>query len=195
MSRIILRFLNFPGLLILTLIAVGLQTSLFTFWPLNYLQPDIVLLVVVWAALKRGFWEGGWITLLVSDFAELHSAAPQGMFMITYMAVFLLVRGLSRLVVIPNLNSLVMVTLFISVFWKLSSLGVLHLLGASGNQWRHTLMYLFPGSIVEGVIGIWVYRALESYDWFTFKSVRRGDAEQSSPDIEGMEEELRLYQG
>lgn len=195
MTRIILRFLNLPGLLLLTLLAIGVQTSLFSFWPLNYLQPDIVLLVVIWASLKRGFWEGGWITLLASDFAELHSATPQGLFMITYMLVYLLMRGLSRWIVIPNLYSLVMMTLFASVFWKLSSLGVLHLLGASSNQWRHTLLYLFPGAIVEGMIGIWIYRGLERYDWMTYKSVRRGgENEQTAPDIEGMEEELRLHE-
>ena len=105
MNKMFLRFINFPGLLVLTLMGIGIQTSLFSFWPLNYLQPDIVLFIVVWAALRRNFWEGGWITLFVADFAELHSAAPQGMFMITYMLVFLLVRGLSRLVVIPNLYS------------------------------------------------------------------------------------------
>jgi hypothetical protein len=140
MTRILLRFFNFPGLILLTVLAIAVQTSLFSFWPLNYLQPDVVLLVVVWMALKRGFFEGGALTLIISDFAELHSASPQGLLMIGYMTVFLAMRGLSRLIVIPNVISLVMVTLFVSLFWKLECLGVLHLLGAGGNQWRHTLL-------------------------------------------------------
>jgi hypothetical protein len=185
MTRIVLRLFNLPGLLVLTLLGIGIQTSLFSFWPLNYLQPDIVLLIVVWAALKRGLWEGGWITLFVADFAELHSAAPQGMFLMTYMMVFLGVRGLARLIVIPNLNSLVMVTLFISLFWKLDCLGVLHLLGASSNQWRHTLLFLFPGAIVEGLISIWVYRGLEKYDWATYKSARPEHAAEDELQLEG----------
>ncbi|MGK5083347.1 hypothetical protein WDW37_08565 [Bdellovibrionota bacterium FG-1] len=189
MTRIVLRFLNFPGLIFLTLIAIGIQTSLFAFWPLHYIQPDVVLLVVIWASLKRGLWEGGWITLFAADFAELHSAAPQGMFLLTYMAVFLGVRGLSRMIVIPNIHALVLVTMFISIFWKLASLGVLHLLGASGNQWRHTLLFLFPGAIVESFAGIWVYRGLEKYDWLTFK---RPHNEYSAQDTE---EELYLYEG
>jgi hypothetical protein len=187
MTRILLRFFNFPGLLLLTLFGIAIQTSLFTFWPLNYLQPDIVLLVVIWAALKRGFWEGGWVTLFIADFAELHSATPQGMFLISYMAVFLAVRGLSRLVVIPNLSSLVMVTLFVSVFWKLSCLGVLYLLGASANQGRHTLLFLFPGAIIEGAMALWVYGWLEKYDWATFKSARTEHSEQ--------DEELQIFEG
>jgi hypothetical protein len=178
MTRILLRFFNFPGLVLLTLIGMAIQTSLFSFWPLNYLQPDIFLLVVVWMALKRGLFEGGMLVLILSDFAEMHSAAPQGVLMITYMAVFLGVKGLARLIVIPNLHSLVMVTLFVSIFWKLSCLGVLQLLGAGGNQWRHTLLYLFPGAVIEGVLSIWGYRALEHYDRMTHRKTYqdRGDA-------------------
>lgn len=185
MTRILLRFFNFPGLVLLTLLGIAVQTSLFSFWPLNYLQPDIVLLVVVWMALRRGFAEGGVLTLVISDFAELHSAAPQGMFMITYMGVFLCVRGLARLVVIPNVHSLVMLTLFISLTWKLECLGILHLLGAGGNQWRHTLLYLFPGAVVEGMLSIVVYRALEKYDWATYKSVRKEHADDDDLELEG----------
>lgn len=190
MTRILLRFFNFPGLILLTLLGIAVQTSLFSFWPLNYLQPDVVLLVVVWMALKRGFFEGGMLTLIISDFAELHSAAPQGMFMITYMSVFLCMRGLARLIVIPNVNSLVMVTLFVSLFWKLECLGVLHLLGAGGNQWRHTLLYLFPGAVIEGVLSIWVYRGLEKYDGATYKSVRKENAALMSDDELALEGEV-----
>lgn len=189
MTRILLRFFNSPGLALLTLLGIAIQTSLFSFWPLNYLQPDIVLLVVIWMALKRGFAEGGVLTLVISDFAELHSAAPQGMFMLTYMIVFLCVRGLARLIVIPNIPSLVMVTLFISLGWKLVCLGILHLLGAGGNQWRHTLLYLFPGAVVEGLLSIVVYRMLERYDLATFKFVRKEHATLMSDDELALEGE------
>ncbi len=190
MNRILLRLFSDPGLIFLTLIAIGVQTSLFSFWPLQYLQPDIVLLVVVWLALKRGLFGGGLVTLIISDFAELHSAAPQGMFFITYMTVFLCMRGLSRVIVIPSINSLVMVTLFVSLFWKLESLGILYLLGAGGNQWRHTLLYLFPGAVVEGLLSIWVYRGLEKYDWATYKSSRKEDAALMSDDELALEQEV-----
>jgi hypothetical protein len=189
-TRLVLRFLNFPGLLLLALIGFGVQTSLFSFWPLSFLQPDIVLFIVIWAALRRSLWEGGWMVIFLSDFAELHSAAPQGSLMMTYMAVFLGVRGFSRLVVLPNIHSLVMVTLFASVFWKLSTLGVLYLLGAAGNQWRHTLLYLFPGAIVEGILSLWAYKALERYDFTTFKISRRDD--QSVRDSRELDDELQF---
>ena len=65
-----------------------------------------------------------------------------------------------------------LVTLFASVFWKLTGLGLLYLLGGATNQWRHTLLLLCPGAVIEGAIGVWIYRWLEKYDWVTFKSAR-----------------------
>lgn len=182
MTRILLRFFNLPGLILLSLLGMAVQTSLFSFWPLSYLQPDLFLIVAIWMALKRGLFEGGILVLIVSDFAELHSAAPQGLLMITYMTVFLGMRALARLIVIPNLSSMVMVTLFVSVFWKLECLGILHLLGAGGNQWRHTLLYLFPGAVIEGLLSIWVYKFLDQYDRATFKKINQEHANELSDD-------------
>ena len=51
-------------------------------------------------------------------------------------------------------------------------MGVLHLLGDASNQWRHLLSLLFPGAVMEGVIGIWLYRMLERFDWVTYKNIR-----------------------
>lgn len=192
MTRILLRFFNFPGLILLTLLGVAVQTSLFSFWPLSYLMPDIVLIVVVWMALKRSFAEGGILTLIVADFAEMHSAAPQGLFLITYMTVFLGVRGLARLIVIPNLQSLILATLFASLVWKLESLGVLYLLGAGSNQWRHTLLYLFPGAVIEGLLSIWVYRGLDAYDRATFKTAASGGGDPSDRTYNPSEDEFSL---
>jgi hypothetical protein len=76
-----------------------------------------------------------------------------------------------------------MLTSFSSIAWKLASLLVLYLLGASANQWKHTVTYLFIGAAVEGVFSLWVYRWLERFDWVTYKNARAERA---------MEEELQL---
>ncbi len=172
MIRIILRSLNAPILVLMVAIGVAIQSSLFTSWPLLYFQPDFVLLAVVWCALRRGFLEGGIITLLVGEIAELHSATPQGLFLISYMAVFLMVRSASRFLVIPSLFSYAMITLISSIAWKLTGLLVLYLLGTSGNQWKHTITFLFIGSAVEGIFSLWIYRWVERFDWVTFKNAR-----------------------
>ena len=99
------------------------------------------------------------------------------------MAVFLLVRSASRFLVIPSLFSYAMLTMASSVIWKLLGLIVLYLLNVSGNQWKHTLAFLFIGAAVEGFFSIWIYRWLERFDWVTFKNARAEHA---------VDEELQL---
>jgi hypothetical protein len=187
MTRIILRALNAPILIIFILVGIAIQSSLFSSWPLLYFQPDVVLFAVVWCGLRRGFLEGGIITLIIANMAEIHSAAPQGLYLISYMSVYFLVRATSRFLVIPSLLSYSMLTSFCSMVWKLIGLLVLHLLGASGNQWKHTVTYLFLGAATEGVFSIWVYRWLEKFDWVTFKNARAEHAadEELQMDSEG----------
>jgi len=183
MTRIILRTLNPLFLIVLVLIGVAAQTSLFASWPLQYLQPDFVLIVVVWCALQRGFIEGGILTLIISSIAEIHSAAPSGLYMVSYMLVFLGVRVTSKFLVIPNYTYYALTTAFASIFWKLTGLGTLYLLGASANQWKHTMVLLFPGAVVQGMLSYWVYQWLERFDWITYKNAK---AEQA------LENELQL---
>jgi hypothetical protein len=172
MTKIILRLLNAPILLLIVVIGVALQTSLFNSYPFEYLQPDVVLVAVIWCALKREFTEGGILTLILADIAEIHSSSPAGLFMISYMLVYLGVRLANRLLVLPTFSSLITLTLCASVAWKLGNLAVLDMMGLSGNQWRHTLVLLLPGAVVQGVLAIWVFRWLERFDWLTFKNER-----------------------
>jgi len=171
-TRILLRFLNAPIFVLLVTIGVALQTSLFNSYPFLYLQPDVILLAVIWCALQRKFFEGGVLTLIFGNIAEIHSAAPQGLFLASYMTVYLVVRLTIRYFVIPNLSGLVILTLCASILWKFTYISVLSMMGAGSHQWRHLLVLLFPGAVMEGVAAIWVYRWLEKFDWVTVKSAR-----------------------
>lgn len=176
MTRILLRALNSPVLLLLVLVGIAIQSSLFNSWPLYYLQPDFSLLVVIWCALRRGFEEGGILTLLIGEINEIHSAAPSGVHLICYMTVYLMVRLSSRVVVLPTLLTYAVMALLGSMVWKLSSLLVLTLLGAGANQWRHTITYLFFGAAAEAICSLWVYRWLDKLDWLTFKNLKADQA-------------------
>lgn len=172
MKKIILRALNPVFFVLLVIIGIALQTSLFNSYPFMYLQPDLVLICVIWCALKRPFVEGGILTLLFADMAEIHSATPQGLFLMSYMTVFILVRGLARYVVVPHLSGMVMVALASSIAWKVIYLSILSMMDLAENQWRHTLVLLLPGAVMVGVASVWVFRWLEKFDWVTFKDPR-----------------------
>ncbi|MBC7691659.1 MAG: hypothetical protein H7222_07800 [Methylotenera sp.] len=184
MTRLFLSAINAPALILLAALGVAIQSSLFNSYPLQYLQPDIILVFIIWFGLKRGFGEGGILTLILANIAEIHSAAPQGVFLVTYMTLYLLIRSISRLFVIPNLSALIILTLGASIYSKLACLGVLHLLGLSGNQWQHTLLLLLPGSVMAGLSGIWIYRWLEQFDLVTFKNERTRSALENELQLE-----------
>ncbi len=183
MKRILLNFLNGPLLVLLAAIAVGLQTSLFAAWPFNLIQPDFILIGVVWCGLRRQFIEGGVLTLILAEIAEIHSGAPRGLYFASYLAIFLGIQALHRWLMIPNFSSYATMTLGASMAWKLLCLGILHILGVAENQWRHTLLFLAPGAVIEGTLAYFVFPWLEKFDWVTFKNPRAQQA---------LEEELQL---
>jgi cell shape-determining protein MreD len=168
MNRLILRNLNLPILILLTAIAIALQTSLFASWPLRYFQPDFVLLVVIWCALHRKLWVGGLITLLIGEAAELHSSVPQGVFLVSYMAVYLLVRAADKLFQLPTENSMVKLTLFCSTMWRGCVMLTMVLLSGHRNAVKQMFVQVVPGAVMAAVFGIWVYRALARFDVLTF---------------------------
>jgi hypothetical protein len=169
-NRLILRFLNFPILLLLTAIAIAIQTSLFAEWPLRFFQPNIVLLVVVWCALKRTFLEGGIFTLLIGDFAELHSAVPQGVFLLCYMALYLVLRAADKLLVLPTKPPMIKLSMACFAFWHISAMILMSSM-AHRPLWKSMIVHLVPGAVMAAVLGAWVFRALENFDLLTFKNV------------------------
>lgn len=183
MARLILSFLNFPLLLLFALLGIAFQGSLFYSYPLFYLQPDVVLLLVIWAALRRDFFEGGALTLVLAYFTEIHSSSPSGLFLSCYMLIFLLTGLFSKILIIPDLTGMVGFAIFGSVFWKLFSLAILAYLDAASSQWKHTISLMLPSAVIEGIFSIWIFRWLEKFDWITFKHPK---AKQS------IEDELRL---
>ena len=172
MTRLFLRWLNPVAIILMALLGIALQTSLFTFWVLPYFQPDIVLLLVLWCALQRSFLEGGILTILLADITEIHSSAPQGVFLITYMVVYLLVRLSDRLFVIPDVRAYATVSLLATVLSKAILILILHLLSVPPAQWKQVLVYVAPVAIINGLLGRWLFQKLDRFDWITFKSPR-----------------------
>ena len=170
MTRAILRALNSPILILIMIIAIALQSSLFASGWIRHFQPDFVLILVVWFGLRRNFGEGGVMTLLLANLNEIHTAAPQGLFLIGYMLVYLGIRVLSKLLVIPNLFSYSLIAGGSTVFFRLCCMIVLYLLGVSTFHWRYTFTSLFLSATAQTLFSIWIFRALDRFDWITYKN-------------------------
>jgi rod shape-determining protein MreD len=186
MTRLLLRAFNGPAIILIALMGIAIQTSFFSFWILPFLRPDFVLLIVIWCALRRDFTEGGILTLILANVSEIHTSAPSGMFMTSYMLVYFLVRSAARILVIPDLSSFLLITLWVSVFAKVCNISLLYLLGAQTLQIKQTIIYIFPTAVVNAILGKWLFQWLEKFDWFTFKDAR---ADRS---LSSLDDELQL---
>ncbi len=172
MTRALLKFINTPALILMTIIGLAIQSSLFAPWPLYLIQPDVVLLTVIWVGLRRHFTEGGVVTLLLANIAEIHSSTPQGIFLSSYMVIYFFIRLAAHFFVIPSFFSYAMFVFLSSLLWKFTHLLFLYLLGAGAHQWKHTLTFLLLDAALNAGYSLLVFQALEKFDWITFKNAR-----------------------
>ncbi len=172
MTRILLRLANFPILVLLACVLISVQSAVFISFPLYWLQPDLLLALVIWAGLKRDFTEGGILTLVFGYLLELHSTAPAGTFLSCTMAIFLGVRMAAQVLVLPDFHSWIRLTIVASIVGKIVVLLVLAVLGKAELQWKHTLVHLLPGAALSGLAGTWTYRLLNWLDKATHKDLR-----------------------
>lgn len=166
MTRLLLKAINGPGLLLIAVISVALQSTLFQTDTLRLFQPDLILFIVIWCALKRDILEGGVIVLILSNLGELHSTSPQGVPMVAYTSVYLLIRLFDRLLVV---SSILPLTLGAFLFIKLEQGIILKLMDAGDSIWRHILWFAIPGCLIQGTLSRGAYRFLTWYDRITLK--------------------------
>ena len=170
MKARLLKSLNAPGMIFIALILLTLQSTLFTNRTLAFFQPDAVLFMVLWVAMKREFAEGGFLALLFGYCVELQSGAPAGLFLADYMCVFLIARFLYQNFHILNRRTLIMVGIVASVFSRLNILFILYLMNKAENEWFHTLQLLAPSAIIHGALIPVVFQFLHRFDLWTLKN-------------------------
>ncbi len=170
MKRILLKALNTPGLILIAILAIAIQTSVFSGSLARYFQPDAILILVIWCALKRPFGEGGVLTLVFGNIAEIHSGAPQGLFLILSMLVFLGVRSASRYFVIQNRLHWVLLSLICLVLHHVGLWFALSLLDAPVPRLGYQSLLLLPALGSQSILAYFAFPWLENYDWSTYKS-------------------------
>ena len=166
----LLKALNIPGLILIALMALALQATLFSNQTVAFFQPDILLFLVLWVGMKREFGEGGILTLVFGYLVELKSGAPRGLFLTNYMFIYLMTRVFYKNFQVVNRRTLVLIGIAAALFSQLNILFILYLLNKADNQWFHTIQLLAPTAIVHGVLIPFVFRALYKYDFITLKN-------------------------
>jgi rod shape-determining protein MreD len=165
-----LKALNIPGLFLITLLLLTLQSTLFTHPALRFFQPDLVLFLVLWVGVKRSFVEGGWLTLGFGYLVELLSGAPQGLYLTVYTLIYFATRMLNQNFQILNRRTITLLGIGTSVLARLLVLLILFVLDKADNKWFHTLQLLAPTAIIHGVLVGWFFRMFYRFDDWTLKN-------------------------
>ena len=187
MKARLLKLSNFPGMLVIALFALTLQSTLFNYPSIAFFQPDLLIFFTLWAAVRRNFIEGGILTLLFGYLVEIYSAAPQGFYLCTYMTIYLLARFLYQQFQISNKKVLVLVGIGFSILLRLIVLFILYLLNRSENVWHHTLQLLAPTVLSHAILIFFTFRVLQRFDnW----SLKNPDAERHHERNFHLDEEL-----
>jgi hypothetical protein len=151
---------------------MGILSTLFSTSALEYLKPDLVLLLVLYVALRRSFAEGGILSLCFGYLAELHSTLPKGGGLAIAMGLFLSIHVLRRYLLIPVLRPPLWIFPFSTLIGKVALLGVLQALGLAHSQWKQTLLWIGLDMLIDSLVGIWLFPILGKFDWHTFKDPR-----------------------
>ncbi len=175
MQKNILRQLNFLIYLALMLVAVTLQSTIFKYFPLNYFQPDVLLVLTVYFGFKRDNIEGGLFVILASLILEAHSGTGRFFFLMAYTYCFVIAKVISMVLVVPNRVTVILITIALSVFWKLCMLFLLGLAGRAGNGVLHFLIYLFPSTLTQAVTAAFCLHWFNVIDLRTYKDEHSED--------------------
>ncbi|MBI3544798.1 MAG: hypothetical protein HY075_16120 [Deltaproteobacteria bacterium] len=175
MYRNILRKVNFGLYLLIALAIATVQSTIFGYFPLNYVQPDTLLILAVYLGFKRDILEGGLYMILASMVMEAHSSVGKNFFLTTYMYAFLVAKVLSRTVVVPDFFSSIGIVAALTLLKRLGLLALLGLEGHAANGVTHFLVYLVPGLLVQAALTPLCFSWFSRIDLRTYKDEHAED--------------------
>lgn len=161
------RVLNFFAVVLICLIFCALQAVALKLAALSWLELDLLLLVITYLSLHRGFVEGSLLVIVIGRVAELHSGAPTGILTASYLAVFLAILFTKELFLVATTFSSIMLAIAGGVIWKIAFLIFATRYGIFGNTWHASIEYLFPFLLSLGIFSRPVFEFMRSIDHWT----------------------------
>lgn len=163
-QKALIQKLYIPLTVLLGMCILPIQTTIFRMSGIEFLQPELLLLIIIHLGLVRDHMEGAIGAYLLGYITEIHSGAPQGSIVLASLVVFSVAKILSKTIFIPNILSSIFLVMGLTVLWRLSiSFGTSYLLG-SMRLLPNTLLYLIPGVILHGLLTPPVFRILMKWD-------------------------------
>jgi hypothetical protein len=161
------RALNFVVVVALCLVLCAFQSVLLNLSAFSWLNLDLLLLVVVYLSLHRGFLEGALLIIVLGRVAEIHSGALTGLLTACYLAVFLAILYTKELFLVATTFSSIILAVTGGLIWKASFLLLAQRYGILGNTWRTSLEYMLPFLLSLGIFSRPVFHFMRSLDQWT----------------------------
>lgn len=178
MYRNFLQRINFFIFFLIAVCAAVLQSTVFSYFPLHYFQPDILLVICVYMGYRRDPIEGGIFAVLCSFIAQSNSSAGESYLLAAYILVFVIAKIMSRAVVVPDILTSVGIVAGLTLFKKLLLLILLSTTASAGMIWSNVetfLIYLIPGLAVQAAVTPLAFSWFTRIDLRTYKDAHSDD--------------------
>jgi hypothetical protein len=160
---------------LIVLVVSTLQSTIFGYFPLNYVQPDILLIIAAYFGFNRDILEGGIFVIIAAMITEAHSSAGKNFFLTTYLYTFVIAKILSRTVVVPDFLSGIGIVAMLTLLKKIGILILLGMEGRGANGIRHFFVYLIPSLMVQALLTPPLFAWFKNLDLKTYKDVHADD--------------------
>lgn len=150
------------GLLFCTIQTVLLRTDL-----LSLINLDLILLLTLYIGLKRPILEGTLLVLVISHFAEIHSGAPAGLLMSSYLFCYAATVLTREFFLMESGFSIILLGVSGGLLWKFVFLVLCYFMEILPNLWKPSLLYLPPYLVALGLFTRPVFSLIHKIDQLT----------------------------
>jgi hypothetical protein len=161
------RVINFILVTLLCIVLCAVQSVVLKLSALSWLELDLLLLVVVFLSLHRGFLEGALLIIVIGRVAEIHSGALTGLLTACYLAVFLAILFTKELFLVATTFSSIILAVTGGLIWKASFLLLAQRYGILENVWRTSLEYMIPFLLSLGIFSRPIFNIMRQIDQWT----------------------------
>jgi rod shape-determining protein MreD len=161
--------INFLFILLAGLLLLALQTTLCHVPSSGELQPEFLLLIIIYLGLNRGPLEGILISFILGYFIEVHSGVPLGATPLAALLIFIIVRILSHTIFIPSIASSIGLVMTLTLLWR-AIIGFATYWKTDNYSWVfNSMKFIIPAMILHGLLYIPVFNFIRWIDQKTGK--------------------------
>jgi hypothetical protein len=176
MYRNILQRANFGIYILIAVAAAVLQSTLFGYRPLSYLQPDLILILAVFFGFRRDLFEGGIFVIIAAMIMEQHSGSGNNFYLMMYLYSFLIAKLISKLIVVPSMLSSIGIVAALTLLGRLLMLILVQMSGGHPSfLFRHFFISVLPGVLVQIVFTPICFAWFSAIDLKTYKDEHADD--------------------